>query len=371
MLRRVLGLIATHPWLAAAAAITAVLVVAVLVVVSGAVSVKASSGHLSLTANILDFAKFRSVATWARSIERPVLDDETLVVRGAGHYDRACAVCHGAPGVAVPATMAAMTPPAPQFPEAMPAYEPEELFFVVKHGIKFTGMPAWPAQQRDDEVWAAVAFLRRMPRVGADEYKRLAGTESSEGAGADVPAVVTDNCRQCHGLDGLSRVPGAFPVIAGQSAEYLYGSLVAFATRSRFSGIMTTAATGLSEAAMRSAAEYYASLPSRGPEQPSDGSRIARGAAIALRGLPDEEIPACAECHGPSERPKNSTYPKLAGQYPAFLASQLRLFRERRRGGTPNAELMETFVDRLRPEQIRDVSLYYASLRSPSRADSR
>jgi cytochrome c553 len=193
-------------------------------------------------------------------------------------------------------------------------------------------MPAWPAQQRDDEVWASVAFLRRMARMGPDEYRALARGEAAEAAGASVPAVVNDNCRQCHGLDGLGRVPGAFPAIAGQNAEYLYGTMVAFAARSRFSGIMTAAVTGLSEPTMRSAAEYYASLPTRGAEPPPDGSQIARGAAIALRGLPDEEIPACAECHGPSERPKNSTYPKLAGQYPAFLSSQLRLFRERTAG---------------------------------------
>jgi cytochrome c553 len=359
--------IAAHPWLAAVTAVALVVVVGILVVISGLVSIKASSGHLSVTANILDFAKSRSVSTWAETVEAPPLDDQTLVARGAGHYDRACAVCHGAPDVPVATVMAAMTPPPPRLPDALAPYEPEELFYVVKHGIKFTGMPAWPAQQRDDEVWAAVAFLRRMPRIGPGEYRRLARGESTEAAGADVPAVVNDNCRQCHGLDGMSHVPGAFPIIAGQRSEYLYESLLAFATRSRFSGIMTTAVAGLSEATMRGAAEYYASLPSRAAEQRQDSSPIARGATIALRGLPDEDIPACAECHGPTERPKNPTYPRLAGQYPGYLSLQLRLFRERRRGGTPNVTLMEAFVDRLDPEKIRDVSLYYASLSQPPR----
>ena len=52
-------------------------------------------------------------------------------------------------------------------------WNPEELLYLVKHGIKFTGMPAWTALQRDDEVWAVVAFLRALPGMDADDYARL------------------------------------------------------------------------------------------------------------------------------------------------------------------------------------------------------
>ena len=75
-----------------------------------------------------------------------------------------------------------MTPPPPELTGRVSRYKAEELFSIVKHGIKFTGMPAWPVQQRDDEVWAVVAFLRRMPEVDAAEYRRLA-----YGYGGDVP----------------------------------------------------------------------------------------------------------------------------------------------------------------------------------------
>ena len=54
---------------------------------------------------------------------------------------------------------------------------------------------------------------------------------------------------------------------------------------------------------------------------PRDG--IARGGAIASGGIPDRDIPACAECHGPTSLPKNPTYPKLASQHVRYLRSQL------------------------------------------------
>jgi hypothetical protein len=70
-------------------------------------------------------------------------------------------------------------------------YTPEQLFSIVKHGIKFTGMPAWPVQQRDDEVWAMVAFLRRLPDLDAAGYRRLAYGEPDVGSGAEPPLPAT------------------------------------------------------------------------------------------------------------------------------------------------------------------------------------
>src|SRR3989337_1213280 len=104
----------------------------------------------------------KSVETHSSDIEVPPLDDPALARRGAGHYAASCAPCHGAPGVARSAVTKAMTPPPPYLPEQVPAWQDAELFWIVRHGVKFTGMPAWPALQRSDEVWAMVAFLRRL-----------------------------------------------------------------------------------------------------------------------------------------------------------------------------------------------------------------
>ena len=363
-----------HPWLTAAGAASAALIAATLVVVSGVVPIKASSGHWAITARLLDFAKLRSVATHSLGIQAPPLDDEALVLRGAGHYEHGCYPCHGGPGVGVPPVMAAMTPDPPELTDRLSRYNAEQLFSIVKHGIKFTGMPAWPVQQRDDEVWAMVAFLRRMPDLNAAGYRRLAygepATTSEEepslaaAGAASPPPAVREICWRCHGVDGTGRGPGAFPSLAGQRAEYLYLSLRAFADRTRLSGTMSEIASRLSDEAMRSAAVYYSELPPRQADASGDAAAVARGAEIAARGVPAQDIPPCAECHGPAASPKNPAYPRLEGQHARYLVSQLGLLKERRRGGSPNVALMHVFVDRLRPDQIRDVTLHYGSLAS-------
>jgi cytochrome c553 len=361
-----------HPWITAMVLACAVAIGATLVVVSGVVPIKASSGHWAMTAWLLDFAKLRSVSTHSLIIQAPPLDGEALVVRGASHYANGCHSCHGGPGSAVAPVMAAMTPPPPQLRSAAFRYTPEQLFTIVKHGIKFTGMPAWPVQQRDDEVWAVVAFLRRMPGLDAAEYRHLAYGIAGTGADAEPllpaagqqspPQAVRDVCWRCHAVDGTGRGPGMFPSLAGQRAEYLYVSLRAFADRGRHSGIMGGIAANLSDEAMHDIATYYQGLPPRSREHVADQSAIARGLLIASRGVPEQDIPACVECHGPTEQPKNPAYPRLAAQHGPYLASQLELLRSRRRGGSPNVALMHVFVDRLRAQQIHDVTRYYGSI---------
>ncbi|MFG0336020.1 MAG: c-type cytochrome, partial [Maioricimonas sp. JB049] len=144
-----------------------------LVMVSGVVPIKASSGHWPVTKWILNFSKARSVATHSMGIEVPPLDDPTMVMKGAGHFETGCVQCHGSP-LRPPSPVARMmtaTPP-PLTPKIR-VRDPEELFYIVKHGIKFTGMPGWPAQNRDDEVWAIVAFLLELPEMDAQTYRAL------------------------------------------------------------------------------------------------------------------------------------------------------------------------------------------------------
>jgi cytochrome c553 len=360
-----------HPWLTAGAAAGVTMVAAALVMLSGIIPIKASPGHWAITAILLDFAKVRSVATHSWGITAPRLDDNFLVIRGAGHYENGCLPCHGGPGRVVPPVMAAMTPTPPELRQRLSRWRPEELFSIVKHGIKFTGMPAWPAQQRDDEVWAMVAFLRRLPELDAGAYQRLVYGEGSAAGGStaivagasDAPRAVRDVCWRCHGVNGTGRDPGAFPSLAGQRAAYLENSLRAFRDSMRFSGVMREIAAQLSDGLMREIGIYYERLPARGTDATTvDASAAERGRTIATTGVPDRDIPACGECHGPTQAPKNAAYPKLSAQHVRYLMSQLALLQERRRGGSPHVNLMHVFVDRLKPNEIRDVAQYYAAL---------
>ena len=230
---------------------------------SGLLHMSAASGHWAITQWFLEFSQRRSIATHAlRVAEPPPLDDPALALRGAGHYETGCRRCHGIPGGQTPVALREMLPQPPDLRDVSARYSSGELFHIVKHGLKFTGMPGWPAPQRDDEVWAMVAFLEMLPSVPPDQYERLVfGDDAAPAAEPAPPPAVTAICARCHGTDGMGRGPGAFPILAGQRAAYLHLSLRAFAYGGRLSGIMSPVAAGLSDATMREIAEYYSRLP--------------------------------------------------------------------------------------------------------------
>jgi cytochrome c553 len=344
-----------------------------LFVASGIMPIKASSGHWAITAWLLNYAMRRSVVTHSLAMNAPRLDDPALVVKGATHYEFGCRPCHGGPQLPQPVIAGRMTPHPPHLPPEIPKWQSEELFYIVKHGVKFTGMPAWPAQQRDDEVWAVVAFLLKVPNLSADEYHKLARSLTAPAATIKdlsetkpAPRVISENCARCHIIDNRARDLSVFPILAGQRPNYLFASLLAFAQGERHSGIMQPLAASLSATDMREIAQYYGNLP--GPAAAPVSNEIApaieRGREIAMRGIPSRRVPACSACHGPNPVRRNPIYPELAGQHSDYLALQLDLFKKQSRGGTPYAHIMHRVAGRLTPEQMRDVTLYYGSLNS-------
>ena len=345
-----------------------------LTVVGGLAPIKASSGHWTITAALLNFTMRRSVIMHSLGIETPPLNDRALVLKGAGHYEIGCSPCHGSPALRQPVIVLAMTPHPPELSKEIPKWRPRELFYIVKHGVKFTGMPAWPAQERDDEVWAMVAFLRTLPKLNAAEYQRLirddAGTSGANATTGilsrptDVARLVNDNCSMCHGSDGGGRDSSAFPRIAGQNHNYFYLSMQAYARGKRNSGIMEPIAAAMPDETMRDLARYYAERKQAASSQQRarDAATIARGKQIAEQGIPSQRVPICAECHGPGPDRRNPNYPELAGQYAEYLVLQLTLFKKQQRGGTANAHLMRRVAHGLTAEQMRDVASYYESL---------
>ena len=360
-----------------------------LLAASGIVPVKASSGHWPPTEWLLQFAKRRSIATWSLPIEAPRLDDPALVVKGASQFDVGCRPCHGSPGLYQPRIAWRMLPHPPDLSVIARKFSAEELFFIVKHGLKLTGMPAWPVSSRDDEVWSMVAFLRVLPELDIESYRLLSRGETAltieDGdpqALEDLvppsapPLAVAESCARCHGFRGGARGDGAFPRIDGQRRDYLYRALEAYADRSRPSGNMGPIAAGLEPSAWVELADYYTARSDHSGGEARRAAAIANaaptaaarehGASIAARGVPERKVPACQECHGPEGPPRNPAYPILAGQYAEYLELQLRLFRAGGRGGSSYAHLMQKVAPRLTDEQIEAVALYYASLDPPA-----
>jgi cytochrome c553 len=340
-----------------------------LLVVAGLVPIKASSGHWPITAWILKFTMRRSVATHSLGLRPPNLDHPDLLLQGAGHYEMGCRPCHGSPNAPLPRVPQQMTPKPPDLAPVIAELAPDELFYVVKHGVKFTGMPAWPTQRRDDEVWAVVAFLLAFPELDAAAYRQLIyGEDRGAVEAAPLQALspvakpsefVTANCDRCHG-----RGSGIFPRLGGQRPAYLVAALRAYARGDRHSGVMAPIAAALRPDDMRQLADYYSNLKALAPSpaEMDDGLAIERGKDIAQHGIPRQRVPSCMDCHGPGATRQNPVFPILAGQYADYLMLQLKLFNTRHRGGSAYAHLMHPVAAWLTPQNMRDVALYYASL---------
>jgi mono/diheme cytochrome c family protein len=150
-------------------------------VYTGAYDVSATHRHWPFTEWILDTARIRSIKSHAASTEAPPgLDDPAKLVMGVEHFAAHCAVCHGAPGVPKGDIAKGLYPASPDLAVNSTRYTEAELFWIIKHGIKMTGMPAW-ADHSDEELWATVAFIRKLPGMTPEEYGKLVVASMAQG----------------------------------------------------------------------------------------------------------------------------------------------------------------------------------------------
>lgn len=345
------------------AGLTAVvlLVFSMLLAASGLYSVAASGGHFTVTTWFLDFALRRSVVLHSRFVETPRLDDADMVRLGAAHFETGCAPCHGSPLTPSNPISRSMLPPPPPLDHAARDWSAEQLFWIVKNGLKYTGMPAWPAQSRGDEVWPVVAFLRRLPDLDAPEYRELAFGDAGGRARrsiADLRADLAD-CARCHGKDGNPPASRLVPHLAGQSAAYLASALRHYAQGTRPSGVMQPVATALDAEAIARIAEHYAAQAGGGTDADHPAEQVERGRRIAIDGLVRQGVPPCIACHGARSSPM---FPRLAGQNARYLASQLQLWQRGGRDATVLGAVMAPIARRLDARQLADVTAYFASL---------
>jgi cytochrome c553 len=175
---------------------------------SGAYYVGADKPHWSSTAWLLIQARDRSIRAHASGIAVPVgLDNPSRILAGVSHYSEHCAGCHGAPGVERDDLAEGLYPRPPNLAEAARAYTPAELFWIIKHGIRMTAMPSW-GDHSDDELWATVAFIEKLPGMTDQEYAKLVA--SSRAHGGDQ-----------HG--GQEPQPGSAPQPAAKNYEHPAG----------------------------------------------------------------------------------------------------------------------------------------------------
>lgn len=155
---------------------------------SGVYNVAADEPHSRVVHDLLEVGRERSVAVRAVKLEVPDLADAELLQRGAGNYAAMCEICHLRPGLADSELRRGLYPQPPALADARADSDAARDFWIVKHGLKATGMPAWGRSMDDDTIWGMVAFLGWLP--GRDEGEYLAAVAASSGhshGGADEP----------------------------------------------------------------------------------------------------------------------------------------------------------------------------------------
>jgi len=194
--------------------ILAILAVAAAIFVwSGLYDISATDQHLAPTYYTIRKTMERSVERRASDIDVPALGAPEQVQRGVVLFRDHCVQCHGAPGVPPEPFALGLTPlPTPLARSGLdrsPAY----LYWVIRRGIKMTGMPAWQYRMSDADIWAVVAFVRRLPYVAPAGYMAMEGTviEKKEDrlavrpadAGRGERALKQYACIACHEIPGM------------------------------------------------------------------------------------------------------------------------------------------------------------------------
>ena len=162
------------------------MVMAAAVIWSGVYHVGADDPHWSATYRVLEVARQRSIAVRAADIEVPDLSDAELIRSGAGNYSAMCVTCHLSPDAAETELSIGLYPRPPRW-DALGQTDPAEAFWVLKHGIKASGMPAWGKSMDDRYLWGMVAFMQQFPGMTAAQYSAQVSASDGHSHGGGDP----------------------------------------------------------------------------------------------------------------------------------------------------------------------------------------
>ena len=144
-----------------------------LVIFSGAFNVAATNPDSPMTEWIFHTTMRSSVIMRSSGIAAPNSFTEAQVKAGFKEFRAMCAGCHGAPGKMRNAAGKGLRPRAPDLAVTAEDWSAANLFWIVRNGIKMTGMPAFGPTHDDQTIWNIVAFVDRLPKMTATEYRAL------------------------------------------------------------------------------------------------------------------------------------------------------------------------------------------------------
>lgn len=211
-------------------------------VYAGIYNISAIRQHTAPVYWLLEYAMRRSVKNHSDDAAPPNLSDAVRIRNGFILYREKCVQCHGAPGVAPDDLAFGLTPAPANLVATAREWAAPEIYWVVRNGIKMTGMPGWEYRLDDGEIWDIVAFVQRLPVFSPLEYAqweasvapaprqaaiRAASAAPEASVEAGKRAIGQYLCATCHripGIVGASRLVG--PPLDGIGArKYIAGVL--------------------------------------------------------------------------------------------------------------------------------------------------
>jgi len=160
---------------------------------TGVYNIGADAPHTKPVYWAIENLRDRSIAVRASGITVPTtLNDEKTISKGGGLYAEMCSGCHLAPGMEKTEISQGLYPSAPELHQGL-AHSAAEEFWIIKHGIKMTAMPAWGRTHSDDLIWDLVAFVRKLPSLSAAQYQEL------------VKSAPADHDTMMHDMPGMQK----------------------------------------------------------------------------------------------------------------------------------------------------------------------
>lgn len=130
---------------------------------------------------VIEAVVARQMRRWAipadvRGRKNPVPSSVEALARARAHFADHCASCHGNDGRGTTKLGQGLYPKAPDM--TLPVTQTlsdGEIFAIIENGVRLTGMPAWgsPGPEDDGETWELVHFIRRLPRLTAEELREM------------------------------------------------------------------------------------------------------------------------------------------------------------------------------------------------------
>ena len=114
----------------------------------------------------------------AGEAQNPVAATDANLLAGMKIYQTNCAGCHGDIRQPHGVFGDAFYPRAPQFMEDAPDMPENQNFYMIQHGVRLSGMPAWKSSLKQQELWQVTTFLSHMDKLPpqlSEQWKAMAG----------------------------------------------------------------------------------------------------------------------------------------------------------------------------------------------------